>query len=153
MHPINQTLITLLDNQVARTRAALEDLGGDVFTSEPGGDCNSILGIGLHLVTLRRFQLGLLESPLAGQVDVPEACETVDELRQVLDDAADLVREALAHHDPDDWYRAPDPPRDGKWGDEPTIMRFVRPFNDFTNHLGSIRAIRRMCGDPAPRTQ
>jgi hypothetical protein len=29
----------------------------------------------------------------------------------------------------------------------------IRPMNDFTNHLGAVRAMRRMAGNPAPRTQ
>ena len=67
--------------------------------------------------------------------------------------AASLLREAIETHDPEDWYTVPATPREGRWGEEPTIMRFVRPFNDFTNHLGSIRAIRRILGHPNERTQ
>lgn len=92
MHPINQTLLTVLDNQMARTRAAF-------------------------------------------------------------DGAASHLRSAIAEHDSDDWYAVPDAPRDGKRGDEATILRFVRPLNGFTNRLGAVRTIHGLCGNPADRTR
>jgi uncharacterized damage-inducible protein DinB len=150
--PTARTLLTLLDNQVARTDAALAGLSADAFVAEPGGECNSILRIGRHLVMLRRFQLALLESPLAEEVDDPERVETIDELRDALDRSSELLRRALADHDVDDWFFAPQTPREGMWGEQPTIERFTRPFNDFTNHLGGIRAIRRIMGHGAERT-
>ena len=92
MHPINQTFLTVLDNQIARTRAAF-------------------------------------------------------------DGAASHLRSAIAEHDPDDGYAVPDVPRAWKWGDEPTILRFVRPLDGFTNRLGAVRTIRGLCGNPVDRTQ
>jgi len=152
-HPINRSLLTLLENQVARTGAAFEDLDEPTFAAEPGADCNSIQRIGRHLLLLRRFQISMLESPLADEVDLPERDESLDGLRRTLDEAAGLLRHAIVDHDPDDWYTVPDPAREGRWGDEATLLRFVRPFNDFTNHLGAIRAIRRILGKPNERTQ
>ena len=146
-------LRALLDNQVARTDAAFEGLDEATLVAEPGGDCNSIQRIGRHLVRLRWFQLTLLGSDLASQVPDHESIETLDDLRAALATGAALVGRAIADHDPDDWDRIPDPPREGRWGDEPTIRRFVRPFNDFTNHLGGIRAIRRIMGCGNDRTQ
>ena len=155
LHPINQTLLAVVDNQVVRTDAVFEDLREDVFRFEPGGDCNSILGIGRHLLMLRRFQMVLLQSPLAERVEDPEAVEGMDELKSKLASATDLLRTAISEHDPEDWHADPPAgaPRPGPWSDEPTLQRFVRPLNDFANHLGAIRAIRRSQGNPAERTQ
>ncbi|MHC5023247.1 MAG: DinB family protein [Planctomycetota bacterium] len=156
-HPINRTLLTLLDNQIRRMHAALDDLPPDAIDAAPGGDCNSIRGIMAHLVNLRWFQLTLLESPLASSVHRLEPGDeqalTPEDLRTRLLDATELLREAVGTHDPDDWYRVPEHPREGLWGDLPTIVRLMRPLNDFTNHLGGIRAIRRIAGCPAERTQ
>lgn len=153
-HPTNRTLLAILANQVTRTAAAFEDLTQDVYEHQPGGDCNSIRGIGEHLIMLRGFQLKLLESPL--EADVPHASSSsssVANLLTTLGDATRLVESALRDHDPEDWDRPPAHPRSGPWADEPTLARIVRPLNDFTNHLGAIRAIRRVCGSPAERTQ
>lgn len=150
---VARTLGSILDNQIVRAHAALEDLPADVFTREAGGDCHSIRDIGRHLITLQRFDLVLLGSPLAERIIDPETVETVDQLREALDNGARLVRQAIEAHDPDDWFATPDPPREGKWGELPTIERFIKPFNDFTNHLGGIRALRRQFGCGAERTQ
>ncbi len=153
LHPINRTLLSVLGNQIARTAAAFEGLRDDVFVAEPGGECNSIQRIGRHLINLRKFQLMLLESNQAAKVSAPESVSSIDELLRLLDSATALLRQAIAEHDPNDWYAVPSTPREGKWGDEPTIMRLVRPLNDFTNHLGAARAIRRVMGNGAERTQ
>lgn len=153
LDPISRTLLAVLDNQVARTDRALEGLRNDVFDASPGGDCNSIRSIGEHLLQLRKFQLKLLESPLADEVAEPGCVQSPDTLAAKLAEAVDLVRQAIAAHDTDDWFRKPDSPRKGPWGDEPTIQRFAKPLNDFTSHLGGIRTIRRILGDPAEGTQ
>ena len=153
MHPINQTLLTVLDNQIARTHAAFAGLDEATLDADPGRDCNSIRRIGRHLVALRRFQMELLSCDGAERVDVPERVDSVEDLLARLDHAARHVRSAIAEHDPDDWYAVPDVPRAGKWGNEPTILRVVRPLNDFTNHLGAVRVIRRLCGNPTDQTQ
>jgi len=150
---INQTLLTILDNQAARCACAFEDLTSEVFEAAPGGDCHSIREIGKHLLHLRRFGLTLLESSLAAQVADPASLNASAELLKKLDQATELLRRGITDHDPDDWYRVPTTPREGPWGDEPTIQRFVRPLNDFANHLGSIRALRRIMGNPAKQTQ
>lgn len=152
-HPINRALLTLLENQIERTDAAIEGLGDDTAVAAPGHDCKTILEITRHLLDLRRFQLELLESPLAKDVPAPAPTPSVPDAIAKLGVASDLVRRAIAEHDPDDWYVEPATPREGLWGEAPTIVRFSRPFNDFTNHLGGIRAIRRLGGDPASRTQ
>jgi len=153
LHPISRTLLAALDNQALRTDRALEGLRSDVFDASPGGDCNSIRGIGGHLLQLRKFQLMLLESPLAAEVSEPGCVESPQVLVAKLAEATDLLRQAIAAHDPDDWFRQPDSPRKGPWPDDPTIERFVRPLNDFTSHIGGIRTIRRMLGNPAENTQ
>ncbi len=158
-HPINQTLLHLLDNQQDRTRFALEDLTPEAFTrapgppGSPGGDCHSIQQIGKHLIVLRGFQLMLLGSQLAK--DMPEtAAASLEELTTKLEKATALVRRAIEEHDPDDWHAQPTEPRDdGPWNDLPTLLRVIRPINDFTNHLGAIRALRRIFGNPAEQTQ
>lgn len=153
LHPIARTLLAVVDNQVARTDAALEGLDDAVARTDPGGGCNTILGIGRHLVGLRRFQLMMLGSPRAADIADPSTIDDLHDLRTRLDDATAILRAAVETHDPDDWFHVPSPARDGKWGDEPTIHRLVRPLNDFTNHLGGIRAIRRIRGNANDRTQ
>ena len=153
LHPVNRTLLTLLENQVERADAALENLPEEIFDTSPGHDCNSIAAIGRHLLKLRHFQLSLLGSPLAGEVPDPESVTSVAGLRQKLHAGADLLAEAIAAHDPDDWFAVPSTPREGLWGESPTIVRVSRPLNDYVNHLGSIRSIRRLLGHPAQRTQ
>jgi DinB superfamily len=151
-HSINQTLLDLLQNQIDRTRFALLDLDPDVFTRDPGGGCNSIRNIGKHLVMLRGFQLLLMQSDLRN--DMPDdQIGTVDELVRKLDAATALVRQAIESHDPADWHAEPTEPREGPWAELPTLIRLVRPMNDFTNHLGGIRTIRRIMGNPADKTQ
>lgn len=153
LHPINRTLLTVLENQVSRTTFAFEGLNEAVLDTPPGNDCKSIRGIIVHLIHLRRFQLTLLESPLVQKVADPQDSSVLADLVAQLEKATVNLQEAISIHDPDDWYRTPEIPREGPWGEDPTIIRFVRPLNDFTNHLGSIRAIRRIMGNPAERTQ
>ena len=153
IHPTNQVLITILENQMVRTEIAFEGLATETYRAEPGGDCNSLERIGKHLISLRQFQLMLLESPLAEQVPSLIASGSVEELLPALKKAAELVHKAIVQHDPEDWYRVPEPPREGKWGEDPTIIRFARPFNDFTNHLGGVRAIRRIFSCGVEQTQ
>lgn len=153
VHPINLTLLTLLDNQAARTEAALHELPDSILRASPGFDCNCILDIVRHLLDLRRFQLMLLESPLVADVPAADAFDDLPPLRDAVAAATDLVREAITVHDATDWFAVPDPPREGRWGDEPTLLRLGRPFNDFVNHLGAIRALRRTMGYPATVTQ
>jgi len=150
---INQTLLTLLENQTKRTHAAFEAFDESLWAKQPGGDCNTICDISRHLVALRQMQLELLDSPLAEQTPDPNTIEAPRELLTVLERTGEMLAEAINGHDEDDWYTTPDQPRSGPWGEMPTIMRFVRPFNDYVNHLGAIRAIRRIHGNPAPRTQ
>jgi hypothetical protein len=149
---INRALLEVLENQITRTDAAFEDLPDPIFRAEPGGDCNSILAIGRHLVGLRLFQLRLLEVEANQEID-PKTISTLPDLLSELQRLAEQVRAAVRDHDPQDWFAAPEAPRPGPWGDEPTIARFVRPLNDFTNHLGAVRAIRRSMGSPAERVQ
>lgn len=153
IHPTNQALITILENQMARTEFAFEGLTAETYSAEPGGDCNSLERIGEHLIRLRQFQLMMLESPLTEQVPSLSASGSVEELLPALKKAAELVHRAIKKHDPEDWYQVPNPPREGKWGEDPTIIRFTRPFNDFTNHLGAVRAIRRIFNCGAEQTQ
>jgi hypothetical protein len=152
VHPINQTLLLLLDNQASRTYFAFEGLDAGLFTLDPGAGCNSIQKIGEHLIGLRGFQLLLLGSELAK--DMPEkSAASLEELLSKLDAATALVRRAIESHDPEDWHADPTGPREGPWAELPTLLRFVRPMNDFTNHLGAIRALRRIHGNPAEKTQ
>jgi len=153
LHPINRTLLAILENQTTRTAKALDGLKADVFDAPPGGDCNTIREIGGHLLQLRRFQLMLLGSPLGAEVADPNSVKSPEELAARLAEAAELVRRAIADHDPDDWLRRPDSPRKGPWPNDTTLERLARPLNDFTSHLGGIRAVRRALANPAEETQ
>jgi DinB family protein len=155
-HPINQTLLHLLENQENRTRCAFEGLTHEAYSRAPGfpaGDCHSIQQIGEHLIELRGFQLMLLGSQRAK--DMPEgSAASLDDLITKLEKATALVRQAIHEHDPNDWHAQPTEPRDdGPWNDQPTLIRVIRPINDFTNHLGAIRALRRVFNNPAEQTQ
>ncbi|MEM7229680.1 MAG: DinB family protein [Planctomycetota bacterium] len=149
----NATLIAIIENQVARTEAAFEGMDASILTAEPGHDCNSVLRIGHHLVGLRQFMLKLLESPRATNIASPDDIATIDQLLSAIHSATKEVIAGVREHDAEDWMRTPEATREGPWGDEPTLARFVRPLNDFANHLGSIRAIRRLMGNPNDRTQ
>ena len=152
-HPINQTLLHLLDNQRSRTRYALEGLGPEAFARDPDGDCHSIQQIGEHLISLRGFQLMLLGSDSVTEMPDNKA-GSADELTTKLEKATGLLIRAIEEHDPDDWHAQPTEPRDdGPWNDLPTLLRVIRPINDFTNHLGAIRALRSTFGNPAEQTQ
>ena len=153
IHPTNQTLLTILENQMVRTTAAFEELPEDVYEVEPGGDCNTIRRIGEHLINLRKFQLVLLGSELAAEAPSSEEAATLAGMMAALEVGANLVGQAIEAHDPEDWYHVPQSPRAGKWGEEATIHRFTRPLNDFINHLGAVRAIRRIHGSGVERTQ
>jgi len=153
LHPINRTLLTMLDNQRDRTAAAYENMRDETLNAEVEGDCNTILGITRHLLQLRHLMLRILRSPHAEEVADPNGISTVEAFTDAIGEADDLLANAIRGYDPEDWYTKPTSPREGIWGDLPTIDRFVRPFNDFSNHLGAVRAIRRMKRNPAERTQ
>lgn len=150
-HAINQTLLILHTNQQRRVYHAFAGLTDEVFTAAPGGGCNDIRAISGHLLGLHQFMLQILESPSAK--DVPKAADTPGALQASLAEAGALLAKAITEHDPADWNAVPNEPRPGPWGDEPTLDRLARPFNDLTNHLGAIRAIRRQLGNPAEGTQ
>jgi len=153
-HPINLTLMHLLENQMDRTRCALEGLDNAVFVRAPGGGCNSIQDIGAHLIGLRRFQLTLLGvDPDKAKAMLDGTPQSADELLDIVNLWTEFVGGCIQKHDPDDWHAEPTEPREGPWPELPTLIRFVRPMNDFTNHLGSIRTIRRILGNPAEQTQ
>jgi hypothetical protein len=153
LHPQNQVLLAIIANQVARTEACLEGLTQANLDVPPGGDCQSIRGIIGHLLGLRGFQLSLLQSPLQEQMPKLAPSASLEQISQALAKAEELVRAAVKSHDPADWFATPREARTGPWANDPTLIRFSRPLNDFTNHLGAIRAIRRMLGNPAARTQ
>ncbi|MEM9373628.1 MAG: hypothetical protein AAGA55_08280, partial [Planctomycetota bacterium] len=125
----------------------------EAYDAEQPNDCNSIRAIGAHLIMLCRFQLIILESELAASIPDDHAAATPAQLRELLGASMLQVRRGIADHDPADWLRVPDTPREGNWGDEPTAMRLARPLNDLVNHLGAIRALRRVMGVPNDRTQ
>ena len=145
---MNQVLVAILENQGVRTEAALKGLREDVFRAEPGGDVRAIVEIGRHLLGLRKMKLVMLESKLIDEMPDTELIGSAEDLRDRLAAAAALLREAILAYDPEDWLSEPKETRPGVWGDLPTIVRLSRPFNDFVSHLGSIRTIRRLLGDP-----
>jgi GNAT superfamily N-acetyltransferase len=153
LHPSTRAILVVFDNQLVRTTAALEGLTQANLDFAPGGDCQTIRGIIGHLLDLRAFQLFLLNSPVKLNVPKPQPSASLDQLLGALAAAATVVRREVETHDPDDWYAVPSTPRGEPWGMDPTLIRFCRPLNDFANHLGAIRAIRRMQENPAPRTQ
>ena len=142
---IADALVALVENQGVRTAGALAGLREDVFTTHPGGDSRPILEIGEHLLGLRKFVLSLMGSS-SDAIDAG-SIESVDDLRQRLAAAGRVLLEAIEAHDPDDWLCVPDEPREGPWGDEPTLRRVVWPLNDYANHLGDVRTIRFILGN------
>ena len=151
LHPAAQTLVAIVDNQAARTVAALRGLREDVFTASPGGQTRSIFAIGRHLLSLRKMQLNILGSPLVGQMPDADSISSIGQLRRALASGAKLLKQAILEYNPANWCRKPLRPRKGVWGDQPTIVRLTRPLNDFTSHLGDIRTIRSIFGNPVRR--
>ncbi len=152
LNAIANTLTHIIANQNSRWQCALEDTPHEVLVLEPGGDCHSILDIARHLVGLRRFILMLMNAPHGG-LPAREDLNTLDDLLAALRKSDTMLLEAVAAHDESDWLHIPATPREGPWGDECTLSRIAHPINDFTNHLGAIRAIRRINGSPAERSQ
>lgn len=148
LHPVTQVFLTILENQIARTVDALKGLREDVFVAEPGGQTRSIIEIGRHLLSLRKMQLEILDAPPAKQALDADSASSVAELRRKLREAAKLLKQAILIYDPANWCCKPERPRQGVWGDQPTIVRLTRPLNDFTSHLGDIRTIRSILGNP-----
>jgi len=151
LHPVTRACIAILDNQVARTTAALKGLREDVFTAEPGGRTRSIVEIGRHLLSLRRMQARILDAPLPRRAMKANSASSVAALRQTLREAARLLKQAMLEYDPVNWCCKPSRRRRGVWGDRPTIVRLTRVLNDFTSHLGDIRTIRSILGNPVGR--
>ena len=145
---INQVLVTILENQEARTEAALNGVRDDVFTAEPGEDVRATLEIGRHLLGLRKMQLMMLESQLEAEMPDTESITSAEDLLQRLESAGKLLKQAVLDYNPEDWLSTPKQPRRGPWGDLPTVVRLTRPLNDFASHLGSIRTIRRSMANP-----
>ncbi len=150
-HPVTRALLAILDNQADRTAAALRGLREDLLTAAPGGQTRSIHEIGRHLLSLRRIPLKVLASPLIKQMPRDDRICSADDLRGRLSSAAELLRRAILQHDSADWWRSPTRRREGVWGDQPTAVRLLRPLNDFTSHLGDIRTIRSILGNPVGR--
>ena len=151
LDPVARALVAIVDNQVARTVAALRGLREDVFLAAPGGQTRSVLEIGRHLLSLRKIQLSVLGSALVEQMPDAGPISSVDGLRRGLASAARLLKRAIQDHDSADWCRKPARRRRGMWGDQPTVVRLVRPLNDFTSHLGDIRTLRGILGNPVGR--
>ena len=151
LHPAAEVFVRILENQVARTDAALRGLRADVFTAAPGGQTRSIREVGKHLLYLRRIQLKMLAPQQVSRMPIADTITSVTDLRKALATAATLLIEAVFAHGPADWRRKPRRCRPGPWGDQPTIVRFARPLNDFTSHLGDIRTIRSILGNPVGR--
>ncbi len=140
-----EALLAIVENQDVRTIGAMAGLREEVFVAHPGGDSRPIQEIGGHLLGLRKFVLQLLESP-NDAIDAGNI-ESVDDLRDRLAAAGAILAGAVEAHDPDDWLAEPAEPREGPWGDEPTLARIVRPLNDYANHLGDVRTIRFILGN------
>ena len=107
----------------------------------------------MDLLGLRKSQLTLRRSPLVAEAPTRAASAPLAEVTDNPMAGAALVGRAIEEHAPQDWFATPAALRPGPWGDEPTLARLVGPLDDFTNHRGAVRAIRRMRGNPAPRTQ
>ena len=149
-----QTLSVLLDNQRSRTRHALMDLPQDVFTKDPGNGCNCIRDICAHMVRLHAFQMMLIGSPFADEAPSKDGIETVEDALDRLEKGSALLERAIGDVPEGDWLRVlSPPPLEEKWPTEAQLARMGKPFNDFTNHIGSIRAIRRILGCPIESTQ
>ncbi|MEQ9616620.1 MAG: DinB family protein [Phycisphaerales bacterium] len=149
-----QTLSVLLANQQSRLRHALKDLPAELFTKQPGGDCNGIREICSHLVRLRAFQMMLIGSPLADEAPSKDGIKDAADAIERLEKTVPLLESAIGDVPDGDWLRVlSPPPLAEKWPTENQLARLSKPFNDFTNHIGGIRAIRRILGSPVETTQ
>jgi len=152
MSDATQALLVILDNQTSRIFHALDGITDDALYLEPGGATNNIYTIAAHLVDLQSFQLSLLESALTEQVKSVTFNDSLEAMMNKLKHGASLVRQAIIEYQ-GDWFETPETPGDGMWADQPMIERLTKPMNDLTNHLGGIRVIRRMAGNPAKGVQ
>ena len=149
-----QTLAVLLDNQRSRTRHALAGLPEELFTKDPGGGCNPVRDICAHMVRLHAFQMMLIGSRFADEAPSMDGIESVDDALDRLAKGSELLERAIGDVPEGDWLRVlSPPPLEEKWPTEAQLARLSKPFNDYTNHLGSIRSIRRLLSSPAETTQ
>lgn len=150
-HPTAATMQALLNNQADRTRAALDGMDDALLDRDPGGGCMTIRENLRHMVNLIAMQLSMMDQP-ADAVWAASESRTVADYTRALEQGIKALGEAFARHDPEDWFARPATPRDGYWGDEPTLHRLSRPFNDYVNHLGAIRIVRKQFASPATKT-
>lgn len=149
-----QTLSILLENQRTRTRHALSGLPAELFTKDPGDGVNTIRAICEHMISLHRFQMMLIGSPLANDAPQSDGVVTVDDAIGRLMEGSERLERAIDDMPEEHWLEVfSPPPMEKKWPNDPQLVRLSRPFNDYSNHLGSIRTIRRLFGSPAEMTQ
>jgi len=154
MNATARTLTTILDNQLSRTRHAIGGTPDEFFHAQPGGGCNSIANICGHLVRLHAFQMMLIGSPLADETPSKEGVKDASDAVERLMASGALLRRAIEEASEADWHVVLDPPPlPEKWVGETQLERMCKPFNDYVNHLGGIRAIRRIMGSPVETTQ
>ena len=139
---VAEALLAFVDNQVARTVAALKGMREDVFTVEPGNEARSISEVGRHMLHLRKMQLKILGPSVAQELGDPAPITSVDDLRRKLARAAKLVREAVTVCDVAALFHPP------KQGDRAPMAWLAQTLNDFTSHVGDVRTIRRILGNP-----
>ena len=149
-----QTLSILLENQRSRTRHALTGLSSELYTKDPGEGVNTIRAVCEHMIMLHRFQMMLIGSPLADGAPESEGVVTVDDAIGRLMEGSERLERAIDDVPEEHWLQVfSPPPMEEKWPNDPQLVRLSRPFNDYSNHLGSIRTIRRLLGSPAETTQ
>jgi hypothetical protein len=144
-------LLAIVDNQTARTKAALAGLREETFRTRPAGAARSISEIGRHMLSLRRMQVKVLAPALATQVPDPGSFTSIAELRRCLDAAAKLVKLAVLECGTNRWSDTQKAQGSGQRSKRPTIARFVQPMNDFTSHIGDVRTLRAILGNPVGR--
>ena len=141
--PMTQVLLAIVDNQSARTAAALKGLREDMFAAATPDGGRSIRETGRHLFALRRMQLKALRPAALARLPHLDPVASVADLESKLDATAQLVREAIAASADRDLLA----PCAGHRA-ETRLDRLVVRLNDYTNHLGDIRTLRRLMGNP-----
>ncbi len=142
-----RVLLAIVDNQRARTGAALRGLREDVFKAEPADGGRSIREIGRHLFALRRMQLNVLKRRSVEELLQLDPVTSVSDLRRKLSAAAKAVRDTIAEQTCSDLLTPYPRGRTSRPG-ETKLDRLAVRLNDFTNHIGAIRAMRRVLGNP-----
>lgn len=155
--PINELLLTEFDEEIKKTRAALERVPEDKKDFAPHARSTPLSKLAPHIAQLAGFGLSILTTPeldFSSGTYKPLPFESTSQLIKALDEGAAKVREALKHTQDEAWTQSWKLSFQGK----PifTGTKFLAYRQMFLNHLVHHRAqlgvYLRMTEKPVPST-